>query len=57
MINPAESDRIHELCSRIAVERDHRIFLELVEELNRILGKTHGRLEEPPIGNRKSSFS
>lgn len=36
-MNRAESDRIHELCSKIAVERDHKKFLALVEELNRIL--------------------
>ena len=57
MMNQSESDRVYELCSRIAVERDHRKFLELVEELNRVLGKTHQRLERPPIENRKSSFS
>ena len=56
-MNQSESDRVYELCSRIAVERDHRKFLELVEELNRVLGKTHQRLERPPIENRKSSFS
>jgi hypothetical protein len=32
-----ESDRIHDLCSRIAVEHDHKKFLALVEELNRVL--------------------
>lgn len=36
-MNKAESDKIHELCSRIAVEPDHAKFLALVEELNRIL--------------------
>lgn len=36
-MNKADSDRIHELCSRIAVEHDHKKFLALVEELNRIL--------------------
>jgi hypothetical protein len=36
-MNKPESDRIHELCSLIAVESDHKKFLHLVEELNRIL--------------------
>jgi hypothetical protein len=35
----AESDKVHELCSRIAVEHDHKKFLALVEELNRILSR------------------
>jgi hypothetical protein len=33
----AKSDRIHDLCSRIAVEQDQQNFLILVEELNRVL--------------------
>lgn len=36
-MNKAQSDRIHELCSRIATEQDHKKFLTLVEELNRVL--------------------
>lgn len=36
-MNKNESDRIHELCSLIAVESDHKKFLHFVEELNRIL--------------------
>ncbi|MFY9908892.1 MAG: hypothetical protein WAK56_03560 [Candidatus Sulfotelmatobacter sp.] len=36
-MNKADSDKIHDLCSRIAVEHDHKKFLALVEELNRIL--------------------
>jgi hypothetical protein len=36
-MNKADSDRIHELCSRIAVEQDREKFLRLVEDLNRIL--------------------
>ena len=32
-----ESERIHDLCSRIAVEHDYKKFLALVEELNRVL--------------------
>jgi hypothetical protein len=32
-----ESERIHDLCSRIAAEHDQKRFLALVEELNRVL--------------------
>jgi hypothetical protein len=36
-MNQSDSDRIHELCSLIAVEENREKFLRLVEELNRIL--------------------
>lgn len=36
-MNKGKSDLIHELCSRIAVEQDHKKFLILVEDLNRLL--------------------
>jgi hypothetical protein len=36
-MNKEESDLIHDLCSRIATEHDHKKFLALVEELNRVL--------------------
>lgn len=42
----ADSDRIHELCSLIAVEQDRQKFLKLVEELNRILGAKNERLQQ-----------
>ena len=45
-MNKEESDRIHDLCSRIAVEHDYKKFLALVEELNRVLsskGNGNGR--------------
>jgi hypothetical protein len=42
-----ESDRIHELCSRIAVEHDYKKFLALVEELNRVLS-SKGSTPAPP---------
>jgi hypothetical protein len=44
-MNKADSDRIHELCSLIAIEQDRQKFLELVKELNRILGKKEARLD------------
>jgi len=45
-MNQADSDRIHELCSLIAVEKDRRKFLSLVEELNKILSSKDERLQE-----------
>jgi hypothetical protein len=43
-MNKSDDDRIHELCSLIAVEQDRKRFLELVQELNRILSATEQRL-------------
>jgi hypothetical protein len=45
-MNKAESDRIHELCSLIAVEKDRHKFLTLVEELNGILAAKDDRLQK-----------
>jgi hypothetical protein len=45
-MNKTESDRIHELCSLIAVEQDRQKFLELCEELNRILAVKRERLPD-----------
>jgi hypothetical protein len=36
-MNKGESERIQELCSRIAVEQDRNKFLKLCEELNHLL--------------------
>jgi hypothetical protein len=36
-MNKTEGDKIHELCSRIAVEQDYQKFLAMVEELDCIL--------------------
>jgi len=49
MMNKTESDRIHELCSLIAVEQDRRQFLELVGELNRILEVNDQRLKSSEV--------
>jgi hypothetical protein len=45
-MNKEESDRIHDLCSRIAIEHDQRKFLALVEELNRILSARKGDAQQ-----------
>lgn len=36
-MNRGENDRIHELCSQIAVEQDRARFLDLGTELNHML--------------------
>ena len=51
MINKAETDRIRELCSLIAVEQNRRKFLELVGELNRILEANDQSLKAKEIDN------
>ena len=53
-MNKADSERIHELCSLIAVEQDRQKFLELCEELNRILGAKRERLENTKLGDEMS---
>ena len=35
--NAGENERVFEVCSQIAVEHNQEKFLELVEELNRLL--------------------
>jgi hypothetical protein len=44
-MNKEESDQIYELCSRIAVEQDHKKFSALVGQLNRILAAQDQRLQ------------
>ena len=53
-MNKTESDRIHELCSLIAVEQDRQKFLQFCEELNRILGVKRERLENNEPGDELS---
>ncbi len=53
LMSKDESDRIHELCSLIAVEQDRQKFLNLVEELNRILSAQGRRLQNDRPSDRK----
>jgi hypothetical protein len=53
-MNKIESDRIHELCSLIAVEQDRQKFQVLVEELNNILNANHERLQREKTGGHNS---
>jgi hypothetical protein len=52
-MNKDDSDRIHELCSLIAVEQDRQKFLNFVEELNRILSAQGRRLQSSQPGDPK----
>jgi hypothetical protein len=52
-MNPADSDRIQELCSLIAVEQDREKFLELIEKLNGILSTQGQRLQGESPGGPK----
>jgi len=52
-MNKDDSDRIHELCSLIAVEHDRQKFLKLVEELNRILSAQDQRLQTDQLGGHE----
>jgi hypothetical protein len=54
-MNKEESDRIHDLCSRIAEEHDHKKFLALVEELNRILSSRERSSESKKKGEERGS--
>jgi hypothetical protein len=38
MMKEADSDRIRELCSIIAVEQNHHKLLQFIEELSQLLG-------------------
>jgi hypothetical protein len=50
-MNQGESERIQELCSRIAQEQDRTKFLKLCEELNRLLSVSRNRDNTKPSGS------
>jgi hypothetical protein len=52
-MNKADTDRIYQRCSLIAVEQNRRRFLELVQELNRILTAENGRLQDNHLDGTK----
>ena len=43
-MTPSERERMEELCARIAVEKNHRKFLDLVKQLNHLLEQSHPKL-------------
>ena len=42
----SDNDRIHDLCSKIAVEQDRQKFLKLVQELNRVLSAKDRHMQD-----------
>jgi hypothetical protein len=54
-MNKADSDRIHKLCSLIAVEQDRQKFLTLVAELSRILAAKDERRHSGKPDNPESN--
>jgi hypothetical protein len=43
-MSPEEHSRMNHLCELIAVEKDHRKFLDLIRELNGLLERKQQRL-------------
>ena len=41
-----ERERMYQLCEQIEQEKDHHRFLQLIEELNDLLGRQERRLED-----------
>lgn len=50
-----DSNNIQQLCSLIAAEHDHRKFLSMVEELNRILSLKDESTEHPQPAKREDA--
>jgi hypothetical protein len=44
-MTPAETDRMHDLCNRIQVEKDRKKLMQLIDELNALLAYKKDRLE------------
>jgi hypothetical protein len=54
-MNQPDSDRIQDLCSKIAVEQDRQKFLKLVQELNQVLSTKDRHLQDDEPSDRKNS--
>ena len=54
-MNRGESERIQELCSRIAVEQDRNKFLKLCEELNHLLSARSRGVQEDKHGGAEGT--
>jgi hypothetical protein len=44
-MNPEESERMNQLVKQIQTEKDPKVFMELVEELNALLERKEERLQ------------
>jgi len=53
-MTPEERDRMHALCARIEVEKDHEEFTRLVQELNDLLEGKDRRLNTAFSGTASS---
>jgi len=51
MMNPEERERMNELCAKIQVERDRDKSIDLLYQLNQLLGRKEQRLKE--LDNKK----
>jgi len=51
MMNPEERERMKELCAKIQVERDRDKSIDLLYQLNQLLGRKEQRLKE--LDNKK----
>jgi len=45
-MKPDERERMYQLCTQIEQEKDHHRFLQLIEELNDLLGRQERQLED-----------
>jgi hypothetical protein len=52
-MNKADSQRIQQLCSLIALEKNRPTFLALVEELNQILAAKDSRLQSGELDDQE----
>jgi hypothetical protein len=52
-MDKADSERIQQLCSLIAIEKNRHKFLALVEELNRILATKDSRLQRDELDEQE----
>lgn len=53
-MSPEERERMHALCARIEIEKDHDKFTKLVQELNDLLESKENRLGNTPSGTGSS---
>ena len=51
MMNPEEHERMKELCAKIQVEQDRDKSIDLLYQLNQLLGRKEQRLKE--LDNKK----
>ena len=51
MMNPEERERMNELCAKIQAERDRDKSIDLLYQLNQLLGRKEQRLKE--LDNKK----